>query len=68
MLMLVFKIPLPVDPDHLKKEYQLCATSALRVSRKLKEDMKVWVSSCDPQPLIFGTSISEDDCFGTQLL
>jgi hypothetical protein len=60
------EIPPPLEPGHLRKEYQLFASSSIGPFWKPKNSTIITVSSQEPRPLVF--SAMNGSCSSTEFL
>jgi hypothetical protein len=68
IVMPVAETPPPIEPEDLRNEYRLFASSPMGVSWRRKHAMTISMSTLEPQPLIFGDSKMTDVVPSTELL
>jgi hypothetical protein len=68
MMMPAAEPPPPIEPDDLRNEYQLSASSVLGISWRRRQTMAISISSYEPRPLIFGDPSAGNDLPSTELL
>jgi hypothetical protein len=68
IVMPVTETPPPIEPEDLRNEYRLFASSPMGISWRRRHDMTISISSLEPRPLIFEASKQTDVVPSTHLL